>query len=134
MRPERGAVVRSSDPFKLGEKRQRPWLVVNNSSHPFGDEQFLAVAISTKTYSDSVAMGSDVWEVGGVPCELFVSPWAVHSSRIEDLIAWQGCVTDAFVDTPVDTIETYLRKLELYARNTTGQASTSRLGGCIMCY
>lgn len=39
-------VTRSSDPFKLGTDRQRPWLVVNNASHPFDDEQFVAVAIS----------------------------------------------------------------------------------------
>ena len=109
MQPERGDVVRSSDPFKLGEKRQRPWLIVNNSTHPFNDEQFLAVAISTKEYEHSVALGPDVWKVGGVPRESFVSPWAIHSPRIEDLVAWQGRVTNEFVDTIVDEIETYLR-------------------------
>jgi len=109
MQPERGDVVRSSDPFKLGEERQRPWLIVNNDSHPFGDEQFLAVAISTKQYEDSLSLESDVWEVGSVPHESFVSPWAVHSPRSEDLVAWQGRVTDEFVDAVVDEIETYLR-------------------------
>ena len=109
MQPERGDVVRSSDPFKLGEERQRPWLIVNNSLHPFGDEQFLAVAISTKQYEHSLALRSEVWEVGGVPHESFVSPWAVHSPRIEDLVAWQGRVTDEFVDTVVDEVEAYLR-------------------------
>ncbi len=107
MQPERGDIVRSSDPFKLGEKRQRPWLIVNNSSHPFNDEQFLAVAISTKEYERSIAL-DDVWEVGGVPRESFVSPWAVHSPRLEDLVAWQGRVTDEFVGTVVDEIETYI--------------------------
>ena len=109
MQPERGDVVRSSDPFNSGEERQRPWLIVNNSSHPFGDEQFLGIAISTKEYEDSIALCSDVWEVGGVPRESFVSPWAVHSPRIEDLVAWQGRVTDEFVDTVIDEIATYLR-------------------------
>jgi hypothetical protein len=109
MQPEQGDVVRSSDPFKLGEERQRPWLIVNNSSHPFGDEQFLAVAISTMEYSDSIAIESDVWEVGGVPRESFVSPWAVHSPRIEDLVAWQGRVIEEFIDAVIDEIETYLR-------------------------
>lgn len=109
MRPERSDVVRSSDPFKLGDDRQRPWLIVNNDSHPFGDEQFVAVAISTREYDDSIALSDDIWEVGGVPRESFVSPWAVHSPRIEDLVAWQGRVTDAFVDEVVDALETYLR-------------------------
>ena len=109
MQPERGDVIRSSDPFKLGEERQRPWLIINNSSHPFGDEQFLGVAISTKEYDDSIALRSDVWEVGGVPRESFVSPWAVHSPRIEDLAAWQGRVSEGLVDAVVDEIATYLQ-------------------------
>lgn len=109
MRPERSDVVRSSDPFKLGDDRQRPWLIVNNDSHPFSDEQFVAVAVSTREYDDSIALSDDIWEVGGVPRESFVSPWAVHSPRIEDLVAWQGRVTDEFVDEVVDALGTYLR-------------------------
>lgn len=88
MQPERGDVVRSSDPFKLGGDRQRPWLIVNNDSHPFGDEQFVAVAVSTKAYEGSLAFDDEVWEIGGVPRESFVSPWAVHSPRIETW--WHG--------------------------------------------
>jgi len=109
MEPERGDVVRSADPFKFGTDRQRPWLVVNNSTHPFAEEQHVAVAISTKEYDDSLPLPKDSWEVGGVPRESFVSPWAIHSPRSEDLVAWQGRVTDGFVDEVVSTIETYLR-------------------------
>lgn len=109
MHPERGDVVRSSDPFKLGEDSQRPWLIVNNESHPFGDEQYVAVAISTTEYGDSIPLRTDVWNTGGVPRESFVSPWAIHSPRIEDLVAWQGRLTKEFVDYVVETVATYLR-------------------------
>ncbi len=109
MQPEQGDVVRSVDPFKLGEQNQRPWLIVNNDSHPFDDQQFVAVAISTREYDDSIALEPDVWAVGGVPRQSFVSPWAVHSPRLEDLVAWQGRVTEEFVGHVVDTVETYLR-------------------------
>ena len=88
MQPERGDVVRSTDPFKLGDERQRPWLIVNSDSHPFDDEQFIAVAVSTKKYDDSLALDSEVWDTGGVPRESFVSPWAIHSPRSEDLVSW----------------------------------------------
>jgi len=108
MQPERGDVVRSTDPFKLGDERQRPWLIVNSDSHPFDDEQFIAVAVSTKKYDDSLALDSEVWDTGGVPRESFVSPWAVHSPRIEDLVAWQGRVTTGFVDRVVDVLRDYL--------------------------
>lgn len=109
MQPERGDVVRSSDPFKLGEDRQRPWLVVNTDSHPFSEEQYLAAAVSTKEYPESIAFQSGVWEEGGVPRESFVSPWAVHSPRREDIVAWQGRVTDDFVGDVVDSLVGYLR-------------------------
>lgn len=109
MEPTRGDVVRSTDPFKLGAERQRPWLIVNTDAHPFGTEQFIAVAISTKEYADSLALDADVWETGGVPRDSFVSPWAVHSPRTEDIVAWQGRVRDEFVDDVIDTLEKYLR-------------------------
>ncbi|MDG5775978.1 hypothetical protein VB773_14335 [Haloarculaceae archaeon H-GB2-1] len=67
MHPERGDVVRSTDPFKLGADSQRPWLVVNNESHPFDSEQYVAVAVSTKRYEDSLPLSDEVWEIGGVP-------------------------------------------------------------------
>jgi mRNA-degrading endonuclease toxin of MazEF toxin-antitoxin module len=108
MQPERGDVIRSSDPFKLGEDKQRPWLVVNNDTHPFDGEQYIAVAISTKEYDNSLALSEAVWKVGGVPQKSFVSPWAVHSPRSEDFVAWQGRVTDAFVGQVVDQLQTYL--------------------------
>ena len=65
--------------------------------------------MSTSEYEDSIALTDPVWEVGGVPRESFVSPWAVHSPRREDLVAWQGRVTAAFVDRVVDSVEAYLR-------------------------
>jgi len=54
MQPERGDVVRSSDPFKLGEDRQRPWLIVSNDLHPFGDEQHVAVTISRPSDAEKI--------------------------------------------------------------------------------
>lgn len=60
MQPERGDVVRSHDPFKLGTDRQRPWLIVSNETHPFDGEQYLAVAISTKQYEQSIPLEADV--------------------------------------------------------------------------
>ncbi|MEF8757720.1 MAG: hypothetical protein V5A33_05750 [Halobacteriales archaeon] len=109
MQPVRGDVVRSSDPFKQGADHQRPWLVVSNEAHPFSDEQFVAVAVSTKEYVESLPFRESVWEVGGVPRDSFVAPWAVHSPRLEDLETWQGRVTDEFVDRVVTVLERYLR-------------------------
>lgn len=108
MRPERGDVVRSVDPFKLGAEVQRPWLIVSNDTHPFAEEQFIAVAITTTEYGQSLALESRIWERGGVPRESFVSPWAVHSPRLDDLVAWQGRVEDEFVARVVDELRGYV--------------------------
>lgn len=109
MQPSRGDVVRSLDPFKLGTDRQRPWLIINNESHPFDDQQYIAVAISTKPYDDSIALSADCWEVGGVPKQSYISPWAVHSPRTEDFVAWQGTLTESVIQQVVDEINLYLQ-------------------------
>nr|WP_244509957.1 hypothetical protein [Halogranum gelatinilyticum] len=82
---------------------------MSNDTHPFDGEQYIAVAISTKEYSDSIALADERWGVGGVPLQSFVSPWAVHSPRREDFVAWQGRVTGSFVDRGAEAVETYLR-------------------------
>jgi hypothetical protein len=104
---ERGDVVRSVDPFKLGTDRQRPWLVLSTDHHPFFSEQSISVAVSTKSHSDSIALADAEWEVGGVPRESFASPWALHSPRIEDLETWQGRVSESLVDRVVEQVNEY---------------------------
>lgn len=108
MNPDRGDVVRSVDPFKLGTSRQRPWLIVSDDGHPFADEQYVALAVSTKSYEESIPLSDAGWEAGGVPRESYVSPWAVHSPRTEDLEAWQGRVEQSFVDRAVAVTQQYL--------------------------
>jgi len=93
----------------MGEDRQRPWLIINNTSHPFVDQQHIAVAISTKSYADSIPLADEQWTVGGVPRQSYVSPWAIHSPRNEDLVAWQGRLAESFVDSVVEATADYLR-------------------------
>jgi mRNA-degrading endonuclease toxin of MazEF toxin-antitoxin module len=107
--PERGDVVRSVDPFKAGESRERPWLIVSNDSHPYGDEQFIAVALTTSSHLPAHPLRDEYWEVGGAPEESFVLPWAVHSPRRETIEAWQGRLTPSFVNRVVDEVVAYLR-------------------------
>lgn len=95
-------MVRSVDPFKLGTDVQRPWLVISTDRHPFADEQFVAVVVSTRRYPRSVPLETDDWVVGGVPRESYASPWAVHSPRLEDVVAWQGRVSDEILDAVLD--------------------------------
>nr|WP_233514205.1 MULTISPECIES: hypothetical protein [unclassified Haloferax] len=43
---QRGDVVWGPDPFKSGEN-PRPWLILNNDTHPFGDEGYMTVTLTT---------------------------------------------------------------------------------------
>jgi len=95
-------------PSSRGADRQRPWLVINNREHPFHEEQLIALAVSTKEYEDSLALTAERWETGGVPRTSFVSPWAIHSPRVEDLVAWQGRVRENFVREAVDMLDSYV--------------------------
>lgn len=108
MQPTRGDVVRTTDPFKLGTDIQRPWLVLSTDRHPFASEQCIAVAVSTKQYDDSIALPDESWVTGGVPEPSFVSPWAVHSPRLEDVDVWQGRVVDAVVDRVALAVTRYI--------------------------
>ena len=89
------------------QTRDRPWLVLSTDHHPFFPEQYISVAVSTKSYSDSIALADTEWEVGGVPRESFASPWALHSPRIEDLETWQGRVSESLVDRVVEQVNEY---------------------------
>lgn len=109
MQPERRDVVRSLDPFKTGETKERPWLIVNNDSHPFGDEQYIAVGLATSPHLPAHPLRDDHWEVGGAPVDSYILPWAVHSPRRETIEAWQGRLTASFVDRVVDETVEYLR-------------------------
>ena len=46
---QRGEIVWGPDPFKSGEN-PRPWLILNNESHPFGDEEYMTVTLTTTVH------------------------------------------------------------------------------------
>jgi len=94
---ERGAVVRSVDPFKLGADAERYWLVISNDSHPFGDEQVIAVTLTTVAHEPTMAIPDDAWVEGGVPRESVVSPWGVHSFHVETITEQVGRLDESFV-------------------------------------
>ena len=49
---ERGHVVLAPDPFKPEDDATRPWVVVNNETHPFDKEQYVTMGLTTQTWYD----------------------------------------------------------------------------------
>lgn len=104
----RGDVFRSVDPFKLGADAERYWLVLNDDRHPFADEQFIAVTLTTTPREPAVPLAAGAWVEGSLPAESFVLPWALHSPRIEDITERVGRLSEAFVRTVLDEVRAYL--------------------------
>jgi mRNA-degrading endonuclease toxin of MazEF toxin-antitoxin module len=104
---ERGDVVWGPDPFKSGTN-PRPWLILNNDSHPFGDEEYLTATLTTTPHDEGVAIADDDWVEGGMPKRSFVSPWAVASPKHAVIVRRQGRLSEAFVRTVVDALASYL--------------------------
>lgn len=70
MNYERGDVVWSDDPFKDDSDAGRPWLVVNTDVHPFDDEQYMAVALSTSGHEAALPISDTDWIDGGRPTKV----------------------------------------------------------------
>ncbi len=63
---QRGDVVWGPDPFKSGEN-PRPWLILNNDSHPFGDEEYMTVTLTTTAHDEGLPLEDANWIEGGMP-------------------------------------------------------------------
>ncbi|WP_245549700.1 hypothetical protein [Natronococcus occultus] len=50
---ERGHVVLAPDPFTETEDATRPWVVINNETHPFDSEQYVVMGLTTRTWYDA---------------------------------------------------------------------------------
>lgn len=107
MRYQRGDVVWGPDPFKTGEN-PRPWLILNNESHPFADEEYMVVTLTTTPHDAAVRIEESDWVEGGMPRQSYASPWTVASPKHAALVRRQGRLEESFVQRVVDEMGTYL--------------------------
>ena len=107
MSHRRGDVLWGPDPFKSGES-PRPWLVLNTDAHPFGDEQYMTVTLTTRPHDGTVPIEDDDWLAGGMPRDSYASPWSIASPKHESVIRRQGRLRESFVRTVVDEMQRYL--------------------------
>lgn len=108
MRYVRGDVVWSADPFKPELDATRPWLVLNDETHPFSEEQYMAVALSTSGYDTAVPIRDDDWIEGGTPRRSYVLPWAVHSPQHRFVEFRQGRLAGSVIERVVDDLIEYI--------------------------
>ncbi|WP_135536410.1 type II toxin-antitoxin system PemK/MazF family toxin [Halostella pelagica] len=104
---QRGDVVWGPDPFKSAEN-PRPWLILNNDAHPFGEEEYMTVTLTTTPHDATVPIESADWVEGGMPKQSYASPWAVASPKHAAIVRRQGRLQEDFVQTVIETMQTYL--------------------------
>lgn len=77
---ERGDVVLAPDPFKPGDDETRPWVVVNNESHPFDKQQYVVMGLTTRTwYDERIPLEEDDYRHRKAPRDSSIVPHAVAS-------------------------------------------------------
>ena len=108
MNYRRGDVVWGPDPFKAGEN-PRPWLILNNDDHPFADEEYMVVTLTTMPHDAAVPIEDSDWVEGGRPRQSYASPWAIASPKRAALVQRQGRLTEPFVQTVVGEMASYLQ-------------------------
>jgi len=106
---ERGHVVLAPDPFKPDEDATRPWVVVNNESHPFDEQQYVVMGLTTQTwYDERISLEGDDYRHRNAPRESSIVPHAVASLE-PALMTDYGCrIRDAPLDRAVTTLVEYL--------------------------
>lgn len=107
----RGTVVWAADPFK-DPPAARPLIIINNGTHPFDGEQWLAAGVSTTPREPALELTEAEWEQGTLPQRSYAYPWAIISPRIEQIDYVVGAVTHAFVDRIIAALDDYVDRNE----------------------
>lgn len=104
---QRGDGVWGPDPFEATEA-PRPRLLLNNDRHPFGDEEYMTVTLTTTPHDATVPIEADDRVEGGMPRQSYASPWSIASPKRDVIVRRQGRLRESFVQTVIESMQTYL--------------------------
>lgn len=85
----------------------RPWLVVSDSSHPFGDSECIVVGMTTQHHSEGIPVPDDAWVRGGSQKDAYISPWYVTTIKQRDLDNQQGELAEFVVAEAIEALHSY---------------------------
>lgn len=106
----RGHVVLAPDPFKEGDDATRPWVIVNDETHPFDGEQYVVMGLTTRTwYDERIPLGEADYRHRGAPRESSIVPHAVASLDPALMTDYVCRIRDDPLDRAVDVLVEYLR-------------------------
>lgn len=103
----RGTVGFATDPFK--SDAGRPFLVISDAETPFHGDQYIALALTTRTwYDERIELASDDWVEGGAPEPSSVMPWSVNAVNGDWISHEQGRLSDGVVRQAITRLTSYL--------------------------
>ena len=79
-----------------------------NETHPFRDEQVMALAVSTSGYDEAIPIEDRHWIDGGTPRQSYVLPWSVHSPQDRHIEFRQGTLVDPLVNRAIAELRGYV--------------------------
>lgn len=91
---QRGDVIWHPAPFKSPPK-ERPFLILSDSSHPFHGSEYAVVGLTRSDRSQAVELDQSAWKMGDPGGESYASPWYVFTIRHADIIRPKGALTTA---------------------------------------
>ena len=93
----RGDVVWHLAPFKAPPK-ERPFLILSDSSHPFHGTEYAVVGLTRANRPPAIALERSAWDTGTPGSDSFVSPWYVFTIKHTDILRPKGALTQAVTD------------------------------------
>jgi hypothetical protein len=106
---ERGHTVLASDPFAPDDDRTRPWVVVNTERHPFDNQQYVVMGLTTRTwYDERIPLGEEDYRHRRAPRESSIVPHAVASLQPALMTDYVCRIRDEPLDRAVETLVEYL--------------------------
>jgi mRNA-degrading endonuclease toxin of MazEF toxin-antitoxin module len=103
---ERGAVVKGPD--LLADNNFRPYVRINDDTHPFADEEAVYVAATTTRRPVAIPLTETDFVAGGLPRETYVNPWTVVTIRHADIHDEEGRLTEEATETIARATAGYL--------------------------
>ena len=108
MKVSQGDVVIGPD--FVGGNSRRPYIVISNGEHPFSDEEFLAVLVTTTEREEAVPLPEEKFKDGELPKESFASPWTVTTLKTGAVHRKIGGLKGEAVEEISNQVTIYLRR------------------------
>lgn len=99
---ERCDVVKGPD--FLGPSTYRPWVCVQDDTHPFEDEEGIFVAVTTTRRSEAIPLTDSDFVSGGLSKTSYVNPWTVTTFKHVDIQQREGVLEDDTVEAIIDEL------------------------------